>query len=71
MDVRDFDFDLPSELIAQEPTAERGQARLLRLSRDSGALAHSTVSALPDPLRGGHLLFVNNPRLFPARLVGL
>ena len=70
MDVRDFSFDLPPELIAQEPAAERGQSRLLHLSRDSGTLAHRTVSVLPDLLRAGDLLVVNNTRVFPARLRG-
>jgi S-adenosylmethionine:tRNA ribosyltransferase-isomerase len=70
MDVRDFDFDLPSELIAQEPPPDRGAARLLFLDRDGGSLAHSHVSALPDFLRAGDLLVVNNTRVFPARLLG-
>ena len=70
MNVREFDFVLPSELIAQEPAAERSRARLLVLNRDSGALTHSTVAALPDLLRAGDLLVVNNTRVFPARLVG-
>jgi S-adenosylmethionine:tRNA ribosyltransferase-isomerase len=70
MDVRDFDFDLPPELIAQEPPPERGAARLLVLDRASGSLAHSRVAALPDLLRAGDLLVVNNTRVFPARLLG-
>jgi S-adenosylmethionine:tRNA ribosyltransferase-isomerase len=70
MDVRDFDFDLPPELIAQEPPATRGGARLLQLNRASGAIAHAAVSALPELLRAGDLLVVNNTRVFPARLLG-
>jgi S-adenosylmethionine:tRNA ribosyltransferase-isomerase len=70
VDVRDFDFDLPPELIAQEPARERTAARLLHLSRDNGALTHSTVADLPRFLRAGDLLVVNNTRVFPARLVG-
>lgn len=70
MDVREFDFNLPSELIAQEPADERGRARLLFLQRHAGALAHTTVSSLPDFLRPGDLLVVNNTRVFPARLIG-
>src|SRR5437763_6869237 len=70
MDVRDFDFDLPPELIAQEPPAVRGGARLLHLDRESGAIAHTLVSALPDLLRAGDLVVVNNTRVFPARLLG-
>ena len=70
MDVRDFDFDLPPDLIAQEPPAARGGARLLHLDRASGSIAHSRVSALPGLLRAGDLLVVNNSRVFPARLLG-
>src|SRR5471032_2788942 len=70
MDVRDFDFDLPPELIAQEPPASRGGARLLHLGRESGSIAHAQVSALPDLLRAGDLVVVNNTRVFPARLLG-
>jgi S-adenosylmethionine:tRNA ribosyltransferase-isomerase len=70
MDVRDFDFDLPPDLIAQEPPAVRGGARLLHLGRDSGSIAHTHVRALPELLRAGDLLVVNNTRVFPARLLG-
>jgi S-adenosylmethionine:tRNA ribosyltransferase-isomerase len=70
MDVREFDFDLPSALIAQEPAAERGADRLLCLGRDTGAITHTSFVALPDLLLGGDLLVVNNTRVFPARLLG-
>src|SRR5258706_1082124 len=70
MDVCDFDFDLPSELIAQEPPSERGAARLLVLTRDSESLTHTRISALPDLLGAGDLVVVNNTRVFPARLLG-
>ena len=70
MDVREFDFDLPPDLIAQEPSASRGGARLLHLDRVSGSIAHTCVGALPDLLRSGDLLVVNNTRVFPARLLG-
>src|SRR5438477_3970103 len=70
MHIREFDFELPPELIAQEPAAERGAARLLYLPRRGGPLAHTTVSALPELLAPGDLLVVNNTRVFPARLLG-
>jgi S-adenosylmethionine:tRNA ribosyltransferase-isomerase len=70
MDVREFDFDLPPELIAQEPPRERGASRLLHLNRASGSIAHTCVSALPDLLREGDLVVVNDTRVFPARLIG-
>jgi S-adenosylmethionine:tRNA ribosyltransferase-isomerase len=70
MDVHEFDFELPPELIAQEPAADRTAARLLLLDRSSGDVTHATVAALPTLLRAGDLLVVNNSRVFPARLVG-
>jgi S-adenosylmethionine:tRNA ribosyltransferase-isomerase len=70
MDVRDFDFDLPPELIAQEPSPVRGGARLLRVDRATGSFSHTCVAALPDLLRPGDLVVVNNTRVFPARLLG-
>lgn len=70
MDVREFDFVLPPELIAQEPAADRASARLLVLSRDTGAIVHSHVTSLADHLAPGDLVVVNNTRVFPARLIG-
>ena len=70
MQVSDFDFELPPDLIAQDPAAERSAARLLHLDRESGSIAHTTVAALPDLLRAGDLVVVNNTRVFPARLLG-
>jgi S-adenosylmethionine:tRNA ribosyltransferase-isomerase len=70
MDVRAFDYDLPSELIAQEPAADRSGARLLCLERDTGAIRHTVITALPDLLSAGDLLVVNDTRVFPARLLG-
>jgi S-adenosylmethionine:tRNA ribosyltransferase-isomerase len=70
MDVRAFDFDLPPELIAQEPAADRGAARLLCLARDTGAIVHAAVASLPERLTPGDLVVVNDTRVFPARLLG-
>jgi len=68
--VREFDFDLPPKLIAQAPASVRGDSRLLQLSQSTGAVRHSRVSSLPDLLRPGDLLVVNDTRVFPARLLG-
>jgi S-adenosylmethionine:tRNA ribosyltransferase-isomerase len=68
--VRDFDFDLPPELIAQEPPAQRGTSRLLHLDRQTGRIAHQRIDRLPALLRSGDVLVVNNTRVFPARLLG-
>ena len=69
MRVSDFSFDLPEELIAQEP-APRGESRLLALDRASGTVRHLHVSDLPALLRPGDLLVVNDTRVFAARLLG-
>jgi S-adenosylmethionine:tRNA ribosyltransferase-isomerase len=68
--VDDFDFHLPPELVAQEPPAVRGTSRLLVVDRATGVLAHRHITDLPDLLRPGDLLVVNNTRVFPARLLG-
>jgi S-adenosylmethionine:tRNA ribosyltransferase-isomerase len=70
MDVSDFDFPLPPELIAQEPLAERDASRLLLLARTGGAVGHGLVRDLPSLLERGDLLVVNDARVIPARLFG-
>ncbi len=68
--VSDFDYDLPERLIAQEPSARRDGSRLLVVNRASGELVDSVFTELPDHLRAGDLLVLNNTRVFPARLIG-
>ena len=70
MNLADFDFELPEELIAQEPPPERGGSRLLKLSRTEGLLEDATFADLPRYVRPGDLLVLNNTRVFPARLLG-
>src|SRR5262245_15216532 len=70
MNIREFDFDLPTDLIAQAPAPRRGEGRLLQLDRASGEVAHRQISELPDLLTPGDLLVVNDTRVFPARLLG-
>jgi S-adenosylmethionine:tRNA ribosyltransferase-isomerase len=70
MDVSDFDYDLPPELIAQDPLPVRGASRLLVLRRDSGRIEHAQFARLGDFLRPGDLLVLNNTKVFPARLLG-
>ena len=71
MDVALFDFDLPPEQIAQQPSEDREASRLLVLKRGTGKiLAHATVRDLPRFLSPTDLLVVNNTRVFPARLLG-
>jgi S-adenosylmethionine:tRNA ribosyltransferase-isomerase len=70
MRVDAFDFDLPSELIAQDPPPERGGSRLLVVSGDADEVSHAVFNELPEHLRRGDLLVVNDTRVFPARLLG-
>jgi len=70
VNVSDFDFELPAELIAQNPPPERGHSRLLVLHRGTGQREHTTFSHLVDVLEQGDLLVVNDTRVFPARLLG-
>jgi S-adenosylmethionine:tRNA ribosyltransferase-isomerase len=69
--VSDFDFELPPELIAQQPPAERGDSRMLTLSRESGAWQDSWFDRLPELLREGDVLVLNDSRVIPARLFGV
>ncbi|HEV2214475.1 MAG TPA: tRNA preQ1(34) S-adenosylmethionine ribosyltransferase-isomerase QueA [Terracidiphilus sp.] len=68
MRVADFDFDLPEELIAQEPPAQRGQSRMLLLDRATGAIRDSQFAEFPSLLRPGDVLVLNDSRVIPARL---
>ncbi len=70
MKTSDFDYDLPQELIAQNPAEPRDHSRLMLLSRDTGRTAHRRFYDLPDCLREGDLLVFNDSRVFPARLYG-
>lgn len=70
MQLSIFDYDLPTELIAQEATADRTAARLIQLDRRTGKRGHHHVADLPGLLARGDLLIVNNTRVFPARLRG-
>lgn len=70
MRLSDFDYNLPSDLIAQEPRESRDQSRLLSIDRRTGTRSHCRVSDLSALLTPGDLLVVNNTRVFPARLLG-
>ena len=70
MDLADFDYDLPPALIAQEPAARRDAARLLRLDREDGAIAHHRFADLRTLLPDDCVLVLNDTRVIPARLRG-
>lgn len=70
MQLTEYDFDLPQELIAQQPLVERSASRLLLLDRVSEKLSHKQFSSLPGLLRQGDLLVRNETRVLSARLLG-
>ena len=70
MRTKDFYFDLPEEMIAQTPIAQRDASRLLVLDKESGAWEHKHFFDLPGYLRAGDCLILNNSRVLPARLLG-
>ena len=70
MRTADFHFDLPPELIAQQPAARRDGSRLLVLQRKTGKIEHRQFSELPDFFQPGDVLVLNNSRVIPARLHG-
>jgi len=68
--ISEFDYELPEELIAQAPLAERDASRMLVLDRARATWRDGSFAELPAELREGDQLVVNNTRVFPARLVG-
>lgn len=70
MNLNDFDFTLPPELIAQHPTDKREDSRLLVLHKNTGKIEHQHFYQLPDYLHPGDVLVRNNSRVIPARLYG-
>ena len=70
MDVKDFDYELPQELIAQTPIEPRDASRLLVMDKKTGALEHRHFYDLPDYLKPGDVLVFNDTRVIPARLHG-
>lgn len=71
MRTSDFYYDLPQELIAQHPAEPRDSCRLLCVDRADGRVQHRIFSELPELLREGDLLVVNNSRVIPARVIGV
>lgn len=70
MRTDDFDYELPTGLIAQEPAVPRDSCRLLALDRASGQIDHRTFGDLPEYLRSGDVLVLNETKVLPARLKG-
>jgi S-adenosylmethionine:tRNA ribosyltransferase-isomerase len=70
MHISAFDYELPEQLIAQEPLPERDASRMLVVDKTNKSWSDRKFSDLPDHLSGGDVLVINNTRVFPARLVG-
>lgn len=71
MNVKDFYYDLPEELIAQTPLADRDSSRLLVLDKASGITTHSSFKNIKNYLKPGDCLILNDTRVIPARLFGV
>ena len=70
MTTKDFYYDLPQELIAQTPLADRASSRLMVVNRENGKIEHKHFYDIVDRLREGDCLVMNNTRVIPARLYG-
>ena len=71
MNVSEFNFNLPQELIAQEPLEERSSSRLLVLDKNTGAIEHKNFRDLLSYLKKGDCLVINDTKVIPARLYGI
>ena len=70
MDVKDFDYDLPKELIAQDPLEDRSSSRLMVLDKETGEFRDRHFTDIKEYLRKGDCLVINDTRVIPARLFG-
>ena len=70
MKVSDFTFDLPEELIAQDPLEDRSSSRLLTLDKNTGEIGHDIFHNIVNYLKPGDCLVLNNTKVIPARLIG-
>lgn len=70
MNVKDFYFDLPEELIAQHPIEKRDESRLMVVDKNSGSIEHKKFKDIVDYLNSGDCLVLNDTRVLPARLIG-
>ena len=69
-EVANYEYELPSHLIAQQPVQNRVDARLMVVDRVRGSIEHLHIRDLPELIRPGDLLVLNNSKVIPARLVG-
>ena len=71
MDINDFDYDLPEELIAQEPMSQRDECRLMVLDREKGTVEHRKFHDIVDYLGPDDIMVMNDSKVIPARLFGI
>lgn len=71
MKTSDFYYDLPKELIAQDPLSDRASSRLMVIDKETGEIAHKSFRDITDYLRPGDCLVINDTRVIPARLLGV
>lgn len=71
MDVKEFDYDLPEELIAQDPLEDRSGSKLLVMGKTSGKVEHRIFHDITEYLKQGDCLVINNTKVIPARLFGV
>ena len=71
MKTDDFDFELPSELIAQTPLEKRDASKLLVLDKETGKIEHKHFTDIIDYLEKGDVLVINDTKVIPARLFGI
>ena len=71
MNVKDFDFELPQELIAQDPLEDRSGSKLLVLDKDTGKTEHRIFRDIVSYLKPGDCLVLNNTKVIPARFAAL
>jgi len=71
MKTSDFDYELPEELIAQHPAAQRDHSRLLVMDKNTGAVEHRVFRDIVDYLHAGDVLVLNNTKVIPARIFGV
>ena len=71
LSVKDFDYELPEELIAQDPLTDRSASRLMMLNKETGEWKHGHFRDIVGELQPGDCLVLNNTRVIPARLIGV
>ena len=71
MDLKDFNYDLPEELIAQDPLEDCSSSRLMVLHKDTGRIEHKIFRDIIDYLNPGDCLVINDTKVIPARLMGI